>query len=491
MRRLRVKNILLFAVGCVTSNKAWHYFKEYIASEYEPVEIRKRRQWQKLLIMINHAYRNVPFYKDKFDKSGIKPEDIRCEADYRKIPITSKQELRDNFPHKIIAQNYRLRNLRFSNTSGTSGGLLVLVHDNRDINYKYASKLRTRYLMGSEIGDKVLRIAPNECQPCLPDGSSPDINLGKYLYMRLTRHQAWPQARYIFLESKIINPLFHQRRFLPPLRVAFKERHLDFFLKHISNVEPDLLTAYPVYLYLIARLIEKRGVTIKGIKAVDLTAGLSSGSLRAYLERQFDAPVYQIYGGCEFGRIAGSCPDSKGLMHILEDLCYVEFINQNGQVVRERELSNIIVTSLTDSAMPLIRYELGDVGWYTNDLCACGRTTQLMDVEGRLQDLIITKDGKILTTELFLESFLNYPGIVLFQLLQLGPDKYEFLIVRDEDYEFDLGQIRCTLHKHLGEDSRIEIKFVEYIEPAPSGKYRLVKSCSYDQFRFVQKNAIS
>lgn len=486
MRKIIIENILLPTIACLTSNKAWDYFKEYIASEYEPIEVRKQRQWQKLLAIINHAYNNVPFYKEKFDKVGIKPEDIKSEADYRKIPITSKQELRGSFPHKIIAQNYRIKDLRFSNTSGSSGRPLILVHDNKDINYQYASKLRSRHLMGLKIGDRVLRITPNECQPCLPDGSSPDINLAKYLYMRLTHHQSWPQARYIFLERKIINPIFHGRRFSPPLEANFKEKDLNFFLRQILNIKPDVLTGYPLYLYLIGRLIEKKQVTIKGIKAVDLTAGLSTQNLRTYLEKKFNALVYQIYGGCEFGRFAGSCSSSNGLMHILEDLCYVEFVKHNGEAAREKELGNIIVTSLTDYGMPLIRYEHGDVGWYTNDSCACGRTTQLMDVEGRLQDLIVTKDKRILTTQFFFDKFLNYPGIELFQLLQMQPDKYKFLIVRDENYNLDFKQIRDMLHKVLGENSQMEIKCVEYIKPAPSGKYRLVKSSTYEDFRCAQ-----
>jgi len=484
-----LKKIIMPTISLLSKNKAWRYYQQYISSEYKSVEIRRRRQWEKLINILQHAYHNVPFYKEKFDSVGIKPEDIKNEEDYHKIPVTSKQDLRNNFPHKIVAQNYRIRDLRFSNTSGTSGRPLILVHDNRDINYKYASMLRSRYLMGSEIGDKVLRIAPNECQPCLPDGSSPDINLMNYLYMRLMRHPAWRQAEYIFLERKIINPLFHCRSFPPPLKSAFKERHLDFFIKQIMDIKPDVLTGYPLYLYLIAKLIEKKKVVIKGIKAVDLTAGLSTTGLREYLERQFNAPVYQIYGGCEFGRFASSCPDSDGMMHIIDDLCYVEFIDHEGRAVQERQLGNIIVTSLTNYAMPLIRYEHGDVGWYMNEICRCGRTTRLMDVKGRLQDLIITKNGDILTTEFFFEKFLGYPGILLFQLLQRELDRYEFLIVKEEGYKLDLKKIRDILYEILG-DSKIEIKFVEYIEPAPSGKYRLVKSCSYDRFRLVNKTNI-
>lgn len=485
-----IKNILLPVIAYTTKYKGWRYFKEYINSEYEPVEIRKKRQWEKIAAILKHAYINVPFYKDKFNKVGIRPEDIKSESDFIKIPITTKTELHNNFPNNIIAKNYNLRNVRFSNTSGTSGRHLILVQDNTDINYKYASKLRSFYLMGSEIGDKLLRIAPNECQPCFSEGCTRDINFLKYFKMKFTQDKDFGQAHYIFLENKLINPILHKRRFPPPLKADFKDKDLDFFIEEINNFKPDLLTGYPLYLYLIAKHIEKKNIHIKRVKAIDLTAGLSTESLRRYFAQQFNAPVYQAYGGCEFGRIATSCKYSNGLMHILEDLCFVEFIDQKGETVPEYTLGNIIVTSLTNYAMPLIRYEIGDVGWYSNNLCLCERTTKLMDIEGRLQDLIVTREGKILTEKVFFDHFLNYPGLRFFQLLQLDLDKYEFLMVKEDSEKINHEQIEKDLRKILGNHVYLDLKYVDYIVPASSGKYRLVKSCSYNHFRYASHSSI-
>ena len=174
------------AVSSLSGNKGWQYYQQYIQSEYGPVEVRRKRQWKKLIKLLHHAYYNVPFYRKKFDRAGIRPEDIKTEADFRKIPITTKRELRENFPYEVVAKNHSLKDLRFSNTSGTSGASLILVHDREDINYKYASKLRSRHLMGSEIGESVLRITSNECQPCLPNGTSISGNLLTYLWLVLS-----------------------------------------------------------------------------------------------------------------------------------------------------------------------------------------------------------------------------------------------------------------------------------------------------------------
>ena len=176
MRKFFLKNLILPAASKLTSNRAWDYYHQYIQSEFDSVEIRKQQQWKKIKKLIDHAYRNVPFYRNKFNSAGINPDDIKDEQDFRRIPITTKNELRGELSGNIIANNYSSKNLRFSNTSGTTGASLILMHDHNDINYKYASKLRSRHLMGCDIDDSILRIAPNECQPCLPDGKSPDIS---------------------------------------------------------------------------------------------------------------------------------------------------------------------------------------------------------------------------------------------------------------------------------------------------------------------------
>ena len=482
-----LRKIMMPAVSFLSKNRGWRYYQQYIASEYEPVEIRRRRQWKKMIDVLRHAYYNVPFYKNKFDKAGLQPEDIKTEADFRKIPVTTKKELRDNFPHEVIAKNYPLKDLRFSNTSGTSGMPLILVHDHEDINYKYASKLRSRYLMGSEVGESVLRITPNECQPCLLDGTSPAINLSTYLCAVLSNKKYKNQAGYIFMEKGLINPVLHRRNMLPPLKADYSSEDMRFYVEKIRQYKPDVLTGYPLYLYLLAKYMRENTISNAQCAVVDLTAGLSTGWMRDFIGRRFNAPVYQIYGGCEFGRFASSCRQSSGLMHILEDHCYVEFIKNTGEVTKPRELANIIVTSLTNYAMPFIRYEHGDVGWYDNSACRCGRTTKLMDVEGRLQDLIITQDARELTSQFFFEKFLNYPGVKLFQLIQHRVDKVEFKIVRENnEARIDIQGLESVLYEYLGKDVDLQIKLVSYIKPEASGKYRLVKSSTYQKFRCVQ-----
>lgn len=470
----------------LTLNKGWSYYKQYVQSDYDDAEVRQNRQWKKLKKVLSYAYNSVSFYRKKFDKAGVNPDQIRTAEDFRKIPITTKLELRRNFPNEIISQNYSIRNLRYSDTSGTSGASLVLVHDHEDINHKYASKLRSRHLMGAEIGDSELRITPNECQPCLPDGSSPYINILLCLWMFITNHKYKKQAYYITLEKGLINPILHIRNTVGPLKRDFTDDDLGIIVERIKKYEPKVLSMYPLYAQLFAKYIGEHNVTMPGCAVIDLTAGLSTRHMRKHLAEKFNAPVSQIYGGCEFGRLASGCQKSDGLMHILEDHCYVEFIRSNGEYAKPEELSNIIITSLTSNAMPLIRYEHGDIGQYYKKHCDCGRTTQLMDVAGRLQDLIVTESGDKLTPEYFVNKYLDFSGIRLFRLIQRAKNKFIFQIMRkDNEIDIDIVKIENMLRDDLGNDIEIKIKYVDFINPEPSGKYRLVVSSSYEKFRCV------
>ena len=489
LRRIVLERGVLPAAGLLTRNQGWRYFQQFLASDREDPRTRKARQWRRLSELLEHAYANVPYYRDLFDRAGCLPRDIRIEDDLRHLPITTKQDLRDHFPDRILATNLDRRTLRFSSTSGTAGSHLILAQDQRDINYKYASKLRTRHMMGCSIGDKVLRLAPNECQPSFPDGTSPDVGAGQLARMWVTRDDARAQAWFSFVERRIVNPLFHRRDFPPPLGARFDETQLTSYLDRIVEARPRMLAGHPIYLYLVARLREKLDTPISGIQAVDCTGDLSTERLRDYLSRQFGAPVFQIYGGCELGRIGGSCGHSGGPMHLLEDVCLVEFVDESGAPVGPGELGNLVVTWLTNHAMPLIRYEMGDVGRFHTRRCDCGRTSPLFDIDGRLQDVFVDAEGRVRTSTDLLDYLIEQPGLGLFQLVQIAPDHYRFQYTGDSDDSVDRAWLERSLRGKLGKRSRIDLRVVDSVAPAPSGKFRFVASSSYQAFRCVRREA--
>lgn len=486
INNLLLPNLVLPVVDRLSENKAWSYLQEYLKADFEDPNLRRERQWRKMKRLLEHAYRNTIYYRELMDSVGLPPDKIQTPEDLRRLPVTTKQDLRKAFPDEILASNTDLDMVRISNTSGTAGRPMVLAQDSEDINRKYASKVRTRYLMGCEIGDRVLRLAPNECQPCFSDGTSPDVTLTQLIKMKLEGHPDFSQARFIYMERGLVNRFIHQRTFPPPLEPNFLETGLDRYLQLLKKTRPEVLAGHPMYLYLLARQVERQGVKVRGIKAIDCTGDLSTASLRAYFSEQFNAPVFQIYGGCEWGRLSGSCQESHGSMHMVDDLCYVEFLSPEGEPVQEEELGNIIVTSLTNYAMPLIRFEHGDLGWYTDKPCGCGRTSRRMDVEGRLQGLII-RHGEPIPSSAFMERLMPHRGVMLFQVCELDEDRYELRYLPDRESPPDEEVLRAEMAAVLGDDAKIKVTINDIVKTAPSGKYRLARSRSFHSFRCVTR----
>ena len=212
-----VRNLIMPAASVLTPHKAWRYYRQYAKADFDPPEVRDARVLVKLKAIVAHAYENTTYYRDRLDEAGVEPEDIQSFDDFRRIPVTTKHELRAHFPDGLIAANYRGRRLRWSNTSGTTGKPFMLVQDTDDINSKYAVRLRGRELEGSRVGDRTVRTTPNECQPCLESGNGTDQGLWEHLKSQTIHRGARGPEYFVFIEKKLVNPLFHRRLMLPPI----------------------------------------------------------------------------------------------------------------------------------------------------------------------------------------------------------------------------------------------------------------------------------
>ncbi len=463
----------------ITGHKAWKYHKNYVKNDFKDKEKREEEQWNKLKEIINHAYENVPFYREKFDEAGITPEDIESREDLQKIPITTKPELRKNFPDKLIAKNYRNKKIRFTNTSGTTGRITKLVQDKDDVNHKYAAKLWSRKLYGVDIGEKVLRITPNECQPAKKEGKGFE-SLTDY-FKEFLRNPT--NSTYAVME-KIVKKTLHRKKTLPPIAendTDIKEEVFEEYIRKIKKEKPDLLAAYPLYLKWFSEFIEENDLEPPELEKIDLVGGLSTENMREEIEKSFDAETFQNYGGCEWGRYGAECSHEKGWMHILEEHCYVEFIKPDGTNANDGELSNLIVTSLTNYGMPLIRVEHGDIGYYTDEKCSCGRTGRRMKVKGRIQSVIMDRRGIPHMPGKIWDAIHNIDGIDHFQLEQLDREKISLKVVSEEG--FNRSRLKEKIKEIINGVESIRIREVDKIESEGSNKYMLVKSSTHDDFR--------
>jgi phenylacetate-CoA ligase len=261
---------------------------------------------------------------------------------------------------------------------------------------------------------------------------------------------------------------------------------LDIYVEDIRQRRPAVLSGLPTYLLLLARHIERSGKTPPAVGSLLPQGALSPPALKKEIGRVFKAPVNEVYGGHEFGCVASTCEHGDKL-HVLMSGCLVEVV-RNGKHVPPGELGEIVITSFSNQVMPLIRYRPGDVGRLYEDYCQCGRQTQLLSVEGRIQDTLVTSKG--IRTEMEITDFLmTWRNIEFAHLVQRSDTRCDLLVVEKDAGETDLKNLEESVRDLLGDEMNIRVRLVSTIKPEVSGKFRFVKSASFQKFHETAEGA--
>ncbi len=353
----------------------------------------------------------------------------------------------------------------------------------RDIAQKYASILRSRVLAGVDPLATQVRFTPNECQPSLPSGDSPQaIN-------PIHRDHGVPGRRaafYVFMEKQVVNPLIHARHMLDPL---WPGNHpggdvaLDPVLSALDKLAPEVFSVYPLYGLLLAKHLRATGRAPPKVRAlIDFSGGLAPPRVASLIGETFGVPTAQACGGCEFARYGASCPEDPARMHLAETYAYVEAVRSDGGLCTPGELGNLVVTSLHSWAMPIIRLEPGDVGRIIEDPCACGRRSRRLQHGGRIQALVRNANGEWITDAEFWDALLPLDGLRLFRLEQQSETDYTLSIWRGPE-ALDRAGLDEALGRLLGASARVRISEVPGLSTEASGKFQLVKSNTYEDFR--------
>ena len=334
-------------------------FKEiiqYLRNPYKPLEALKQLQWRKLQSVLNYAYNNVPFYRKRFDDCGLTPSDVRSASDMLRIPILTKDEFR-SAGTDVLAKGHQQSKLKKSTTSGSTGQPTDAYFTLTDwFILKYLLKLRSKIICGFlPVIHKVAIVSSQ------PENAVRQENL-KIVNKILRRH-------YVSINQNI-------------------EQHIQAYRKF----KPHVLYGTVSYLSeLIDHLKTNNSCSLK-LKMI-FTSGEIHGPLEQNnIEAAFGCPSYDIYGSTELKEVAWECPHKMGY-HVNIDAYYVEFVNHAGHV-GEHEEGRMIISSLSNRAMPLIRYDLGDRGMYTDISCKSKINFPLIhSIQGRAVDYFILANG--------------------------------------------------------------------------------------------------
>jgi phenylacetate-CoA ligase len=229
-------------------------------------------------------------------------------------------------------------------------------------------------------------------------------------------------------------------------------------------------------MYELAKFIEQNNLSIKNIDAIITSAGTLYPFMRETIEKNFKVKIYNRYGSREVGNIACEEPNIDGL--VITDDVFVEIVDENGNKCEDGVEGEIIVTSLINHAMPLIRYKIGDRGVLNTSKYDF---PILEKVSGRNVNMFRTKDNKLIDGEYFTHLLYHIEWIKKFQIIQKDYDLIEVKLIKnfDESKE-DLNNIESGIKKVMGANCIVKFNFVDEILPLKSGKY-LYTICELDE----------
>ncbi len=257
------------------------------------------------------------------------------------------------------------------------------------------------------------------------------------------------------------------------------DENLPKYIAKIKEFSPDFFQGYPSAISILARFIKENNIDyFPSLKAVLCGSEPLYPWQRELFKEVFKCRVYSWYGHSEQVALAGECEKST-CYHIFPEYGVVELIGEDGQeVTEENKMGEIVATGLNNFAFPLIRYKTGDIGVYTKQACACGRDYPLLRrVEGRSQDLIVTKDKKLitLTALIFAQHFNAFSRVKEMQLIQEKEGGLLVKIVKSSQYlPKDEQEILSKIQSCVGGGLEVLFDYVDRIPRTKSGKYRFL-----------------
>ena len=417
--------------------KIQKYLKWLEKTQWWKPEELEELQNKRLRSLIRHAYKNVPYYHRLFKELKLRSDDIKTKDDLHKLPVLTKETIRKNLS-ELIAKNIPKSQRIEAHSSGSTGEPLKYYIDKQSYSFGWAQTFRCWSWAGYKIGDP---------------------------YVKITH----PRTTYF----KKIQDFLMNCTLIPAFEI--NENNIDVVVKKIIRTKPKIVRGFASSVYILAKLMKKEGLDAH-VNAVMTTGDMLLPQYRELIESCFNCKVFDAYGG-ESTPVAYECEQHEGY-HIASEGVIVELIKNDGTPCDKMEIGEIILTNLTNYAMPLIRYKINDLARLSEDNCSCGRGLPLIDsIEGRSTDVIITPDGRLLTVHFFSTYLKLVKGLEQYQIIQEKPEKLLIKLVTGDKFSNDsLKYIEIETKKRLGEKMDIEIKIVNSIPPTRSGKRRYVIS---------------
>jgi phenylacetate-CoA ligase len=416
------------------------YLADYEASQRLNPPQLAALQLGKLNALLAHAWREVPFLQTYWRDHGVKPAALGHVAELAAYPVLTKQLITENYD-PMIASSWRGRVLS-KVTGGSTGQPFKLAYNQTSYAARTALMWRGYRWAGADIGRRTVYLWG------MPLGTS---------------------NRKLDLFHTIYN-----RRMLNSF--LLRQDNAGDYVQAINQFKPNSIVGYVGPLVTLAQWILDTGAQVHATNGVITGAETLHEPQRKLIEAAFRAPAFNTYGSREFGLIGAECSAKSGL-HVSIDHLVAETVDDHNHAVSGR-VGHLLITDLSNHAMPFVRYRIGDAATLEPGLCTCGRTLPLFSaVHGRTLDLLRTRDGRLVPGEFFPMLFNDFTCIHQYQVEQHDLDHVDVnLVAKAADVAPHMEHIKTELRKVLGPQVQVRINFLDELPLTPSGKRRVTIS---------------
>ncbi len=435
-----IRNLIHPLYNARSHPTAGRYRREFERTQYLTAAELEAMQLELARKLLRHAHQACPFYRERMDAAGVRPE-IASLTELAKLPPLTKRNIQDHGP-AMMAEGFPESARMKNQTGGSTGSPLQFLVDKERIDSRMASTERHNLWAGLRPGDWYALLWGARLDQ-LSTVSLRDRLRNDWLYRRVE------------LNTSLITP-----------------EKLDSFVTMLRHRRPRFLIAYAHSGALFAEHVREKGIRDIRFEAMITTAEVLLPETRRLLEETFGGKVFNRYGCREVSIIASEC-EQHGGMHVNSECLLVE-IDRDPSL--PDGLGKILVTDLRNFSMPLIRYEIGDVGAWATTPCACGRgLPMLSEVRGRTTDFIVLEDGSKISGPSLTLVVADMPDVRQVQFVQHSPRAITLRVVPGKGYgEQTRQELRKRLDLYLRGRASLEIREAEPIASEASGKYRFV-----------------
>ena len=408
------------------------WWKRVEINEYQNTQLQK---------LLKHSYENVPYYNALFRKLRLTPEDIKTKEDLSKLPILTKEDVRKNFPEKIIATNLSKAQLVLQHSSGSTGEPLQYYVTRASMSFKIATGIRAWYWMNYKLGDSYIKISARPRSSIFKKAQD-FLNNSNYIYFE-------DLAENIFVD----------------------------IISRIQSIDAKFIRSYPLPLYYLSGIIEKRGgIGLTNLKEINTTGSTLHPYMRNRIEKIFNVSIHDSYS-CEGGANFAQCETIK-YYHPSEEYAISEFLDDDFTKNDEEHSKRHITTDLSNYATPFIRYDTQDyVVLGKDENCSCRREyLNILKIKGRDSDILYLPDGRYILEYAFYKFFESISlSIKQYQIYQETANLISIKLVVNKLFNEKIkNNINEYFSRLFGPEIKLFLDIVDEIKLTPTGKRRII-----------------